>query len=762
MIRACLGLLAGAYAPHFTSFAGGSDVLLFAILGSLPLLWAGRAVAAGFLAGLILFLTVTADVVASRLDQTYEGDSMLTVLQVVDFPRRRGTSISFLAESFADARIPRRIRVSWYDAPEIPAPGELWQLEVRLKRPRSTSNPGVFDYETWLFRERIGATGYVVNGMRNQRMAAAAARMPVSWRERFVDRVMRLGEDPGTAAVIVAVTVGARHLVSPEQWLRYARSGTTHLMAISGLHVGLAAAAMNYLALACLALLRFRGNQRRIALCAALLAAAGYASLSGFAVPAERATLMFALLSLALASAREPNGSVILAATCTLVLLADPLATLMPGFVLSFAAVLLLLWLSRRRARLEAASFRARIARLVRGLSAVQVFLLIGLTPFTILLFGRVSVVAPVVNLVAVPLFSSVTVPMLLAGFILGGPAAPVGDGLLRFAASSIGWLEWLIATSLSLPFSTLELPKISGIAWLYLALLVTWAALPAGWPGRQVAWLGCAALALYRVDGPPARCFDATVLDVGQGLAVVIRTRDRVLLYDTAAAYPGGANVASRVILPYLAGQGIDRIDRLVVSHSDIDHAGGIEAILADVEIGFLQSGEPLDGILSLPCRRGESWGWSGVTFRFLHPPPGTVLVGNDASCVLRIRVGDLALLLTGDIEAPAEQLLIAGRASLHADAAVVPHHGSDTSSSRSFVEAVAARLAIVSAGYRNRWGLPKSGVVERWRDAGAEVSTTSRDGALSLRVCADGGIRNVRKNREEIRRIWHEAAPE
>ena len=245
MTRACLGLLAGAYAPHFTSFAGGSDVLLFAIVASLPLLWAGRAVAAGFFAGLTLFLTVTADVVASRLDHTYEGDSMLTVLQVVDFPRRRGTSISFLAESVADARIPRRIRVSWYDAREIPAPGELWQLEVRLKRPRSTSNPGVFDYETWLFRERIGATGYVVNGMRNQRMAAAAARMPVSWRKRFVDRVKRLAEDPGTAAVMVAVTVGARHLVTPEQWLRYARSGTTHLMAISGLHVGLAAAAMN-------------------------------------------------------------------------------------------------------------------------------------------------------------------------------------------------------------------------------------------------------------------------------------------------------------------------------------------------------------------------------------------------------------------------------------------------------------------------------------------------------------------------------------
>jgi competence protein ComEC len=760
MIRACLGLLAGAYAPHFSSFAAVSDVVLFAIFVALLLLWAGRVVAAGFLAGFYLFVTVTGDVVASRLDRRYEGDSMLSVLRIVDFPRRRGASISFLAAPVADERIPRRIRLNWHESPVVPAPGELWQLEVRLKRPRGTSNPGVFDYETWLFRERIGATGYVANGKRNQRMGIATIPLPDRWRHRFVRRAALLGKDPGTVAVIAAVTVGARHLVTPDQWLRYARSGTTHLMAISGLHIGLAAAATNYLALACLALLRCRGNQRRIALGVALLAAAGYASLSGFAVPAERATLMLAVLALALASAREPNGSVILAASCALVVLGDPLATLTPGFRLSFAAVLLLLWLSRRRARGAASSLRARGVRLARGLGAIQVFLLIGLAPLTILIFGRVSVVAPLVNLVAVPLFSTVTVPMSLAGFVLDGPAAAVGDELLRFAAASITWLEWLIETSLTLPYATVVMPRITGIASIYLALLVTWVVLPPGWPGRQLAWLGFAALALHRVDGPPAGCFDAAVLDVGQGLAVLVRTRDRILLYDTAAAFPGGSSVAQRVILPYLVGQGIDRIDRLVVSHSDIDHAGGVGDVLSGVEVGNLQSGEPLDGVPSSPCRRGEAWDWNGVTFRILHPPPRTLLVGNDVSCVLRIEAGDSALLLTGDIEARAEQLLVAGAAPLRAEAAVVPHHGSDTSSSRPFVAATAARFAIVSAGYRNRWDLPKPDVEERWREAGAELLMTPRDGTLSLRVCADGGIRKVRRNREAIRRMWHETA--
>jgi competence protein ComEC len=763
MIRACVSLLAGAYAPHFTSFAAISDVAVFACVTVVTLLsTAGRLAAASFLAGLVLFVLVTNHVTGSRLDQRYEGDSMLSVLRVVNFPRRRGASISFLAEPVSDSRFPPRIRISWYDAPALPALGELWQFELRMKRPRGTSNPGGFDYETWLFRERIGATGYIVNGKRNQRVGVEAGPLVDRWRGRFVRRVTSLIDDPGSAAVIAAIGVGTRHLITPEQWLRYAQSGTTHLMAISGLHVGLAAAATFSVALACLTLLRRRGNHRRAALVTALAVAACYASLSGFAVPAERALLMFSLLALALITMREPDGTVILARTCMLVVLGDPLTTLMPGFQLSFAAVLLLLWLSKRRFRLAKKSVIARIRRSLENIVAMQGFLFVGLMPLTILNFNRVSVVSPFINFVAVPLFSLATVPLTLAGLVLDGPVAPSGDVALRIAAASITWLESLITHSLALPYATFVTPQITGMACSYLALVLLWVLLPRGWPGRYVAWLGFAAVVVHRVDGPPEHCFDATTLDVGQGLAVLIRTRDKTLLYDTGAAYPGGTSMAHRVVLPYLTGRGIERIDRLVVSHSDNDHAGGVADILVGVDVGSLWSGEPLDGIATAACRRGDAWRWNGVGFRFLQPRGDTNFSGNNASCVLQVEAGESRFLLTGDIEIAAERALLADAASLRADAVVVPHHGSRTSSSPPFVEAVAADLALVSAGYRNRWGLPKGEVTDRWRKSGADVLTTAHAGAISLLVCADGGVTDLRRNRDASSRIWHEPARE
>lgn len=758
-----MSLLAGAYALHFTSFVAISDVIAFAaVVATLLLFVAGCAVAMSFSAGVVVFVLATQQVADARLDRRYEGDSMLAAVRVLDFPRRNGASISFLATPVADPRIPPRIRVSWHDAPAAPEPGELWRLELRLKRPRGASNPGTFDYETWLFRERIGATGYVVNGKRNRRLAVGESRARMRWRTRFVHRVTALIDNPAAAAVVAAVAVGARHLVAPQQWLRYSQSGTTHLMAISGLHVGLAAAAAYYLALAGLALLRRGGNLRRAALLVAMLVAAGYASISGFAVPAERATLMFALFALALCVARQPDGAVILAGVCVLVVLGDPLATLMPGFKLSFGAVALLVWLSKHRARDSGSSLIDRGVRVVGQLVAMQAFLFFGLMPLTILIFNRVSLVAPFVNLVAVPLFGAVTVPLALAGLTLDGPLAPAGDMALRIAGASIAVLERLISAALTVPHAALVTPQIAGVAWAYLVLVPAWVLLPRGWPGRHVAWLSIAAIALHRPAGPPQGCFDTTVLDVGQGLAVVVRTRHKVLLYDTGAAYPGGTSVAERVILPHLAGQGIDRIDRLVISHADSDHAGGVADVLVAADVGDMRTGEILEGFDAQPCIRDEAWNWDDVAFRFLSPPADAKLDGNDASCVLQIAAGRSRVLLTGDIETGAERALLSDPEALRANAVVIPHHGSSTSSSRAFVSAAAAEIALISAGYRNRWGLPKAEVVERWRESGADVLTTSRAGAVSLRSCARDGISKLRSDRAASHRIWKEAVPD
>ena len=758
MIKSCLSLLAGVYALHFTSFASGYVLFPVAVAGAaIALLCGGRTAATWFLAGLCLFALHAQAVIAQRLPAQYEGDSMLTVLQVVDFPRQQGGSISFLARPLDDPRIPPRLRISWFEAPERPHIGDVWQFEVRLRRPRGTSNPGVFDYEAWLFRQRIGATGYVVNGPRNRWLEQRAGALTGRLRQRAVERLASLIEDPDTASVLAAISVGARHGITAEQWLRYSQSGTSHLMAISGLHVGLAASSAWFLTAAFCALLRLGGNHHRIAWLAALVVAAGYAGLSGFAVPARRATLMLSLLVFAFLRGREPRPAAILAAACFLVTAFDPLATLAPGFQLSFAAVLLLLWFARRRAPVSA----ARLARAVIQLAAIQVFLLFGLMPLTVTNFGRVSFAAPVVNFVAVPLFSAVTVPFALAGLVLDGPAAAAGDAALRLAAASIELLHWLIERAVAVPHAAHSTAAAGVIGGICMVSVLVWVLLPRAWPGRHVALLAALALMSVRVEGPPAGCADVRMLDVGQGLAIVVRTRQRTLLYDTGAAFPGGSDMASRVVLPYFAAQGVRRIDRLVVSHADIDHAGGAASILAGIEVGQVLAGEPdaLPGALA--CRAGRAWHWDGIAFSVLHPPSNGRYAGNDASCVILLEAGDARLLLTGDIGSGVERALVTAGVAGAVDAVVVPHHGSDTSSSDAFVRAVAAAAALVSAGYDNRWGLPKQGIVERWRDAGAVVLTTAHDGAIGIRLCDRAGIVQVSRNREQRRRVWHEPPP-
>jgi len=519
--------------------------------------------------------------------------------------------------------------------------------------------------------------------------------------------------------------------------------------------VGLAASSAWFLAAALCAVLRLGGNHLRIAWLVALLVAAAYAGLSGFAVPAQRATLMLLLLVLVFLCGREPRPLAILAAACFFVTALDPLATLAPGFQLSFAAVLLLLWFARRGG---APSPAARLSRGVTQLAAVQVFLLFGLMPLTVTNFGRVSFVAPAVNLVAVPLFSVVTVPFALAGVVLDGPVAAAGDAALRVAAAGIELLHWVIDRAVSVPHAAQNTAATGVIGGLCTLAVLAWVLLPRAWPGRHVTLLAALALVSVRVAGPPVGCADVRLLDVGQGLAIVIRTRQRTLVYDTGAAFPGGSDMASRVLLPYLAAQGLRRIDRLVVSHSDIDHAGGAAPILASTEVGQVLAGEPdaLPGAEA--CRAGRAWRWDGVGFSVLHPPGSGDYTGNDASCVILVEAGDARLLLTGDIESGVERALVAARVTGRVDAVVVPHHGSDTSSSAAFVRSVAADAALVSAGYGNRWGLPKSGIVARWRDAGSTVLTTSHDGAIGLRLCDRAGIVQLSRNREQRRRIWHE----
>ncbi len=693
-------------------------------------------------------------VIDARLDAGFAGDSLLTRVRIADFPKQRGASVTMLVEAIDDQRLPLRSRVAWFEPSQLPAFGDVWEFELRLRRPHGNSNPGAFSLENWMFREKLHAAGYVVTGKRNRLLQAGAMSSVERYRQSFVARARYIG---GTAAsVLAAIGVGSRHLITREQWDRYAITGSSHLMAISGLHIGLAAAAAFFLIALLSGVCRLRGNHLDHATIGGVGMAAIYALVSGLAVPSQRATVMLGLAAFAFVSRRRADPGRIVAVVALLLFVLDPVSLMMPGFSLSFGAVVVLLWFARRY-------WRPRVGLRSIQLLVMQFVLLLGLMPMTALIFQRIAIVAPLVNLITVPVFSFVTVPVTLASMVLDPVWAAASDVLLRISAASINSIEWVIGEFAELPMTDIHIAGIDGLQGALMGVVflpALWVLLPRGWPGRWIAMLAVISLLLYKPAVPRYGCIDTHVLDVGQGLAVVVQSRGRTLIFDTGASYRSGGSAAQQVVLPFLRYKGIEVVDWLVVSHADDDHAGGTSAIVDQVEVGRILAGETLPdlgrGIST--CEAGQSWRADGIEYRFLHPGPGTAFGGNDSSCVMVISAGDHRLVLTGDIETEGEKTVLA-RLPLDAVTVVlIPHHGSLTSSSPPFVNRLRPNLAIASAGYANRWGFPKERIIRRWEGAGALVLDTASSGAISFRLCERGGVSQLREERLRQRRFWHD----
>ncbi|HNP65160.1 MAG TPA: DNA internalization-related competence protein ComEC/Rec2 [Woeseiaceae bacterium] len=759
IVRASLLILTGGFAAQHSRVLPDSDLCQALFVATVVMFLSRRCrYVALIMLGYLCFIVAGRTVIDHRLDARFEGDSMLAQVRIVDFPRPIGPSVTLLIEPVDDHRLPRRSRVSWYEPSALPKLGETWELELRLRRPRGHSNPGVFRLEDWMFREGIHASGYVVPGKRNRLLQSAAPNASRTFRHGFVEFATTHGGD--SAAVIVAVGIGARHLVSQAQWDRYARTGTSHLMAISGLHIGLAATSAFALLTLLFGCLRLRGNHLDRATGLSALIAGAYALVSGLAVPSQRATLMLVLAALAFVLRRRLDSPRVVTLAAILVYLADPLSILRPGFLLSFGAVVILLRYAQSTH--DYASDRTPAGRLwtwLRSLTGMQFALLFGLLPLTTLYFSRVAILAPLANLIVVPLFSLVVVPATLLALGCYRWLPFLGRLALEIANASVTVIERLLAFIATVPFSSLSIAT-SGLHWLVVVLPVLWILLPRSFPGRWLALLAALALLTYRPASPRPGCFDLHVLDVGQGLAVILQTRTHTLLFDTGADYRGGGSASEQVILPFLQHRGIDAIDWLVVSHADNDHAGGVTTLLPLVRPGGIYAGEALPTTDALPCVVGQQWQADGVSFRFIYPAGNRRPEGNDASCVLSVRVGRFRALLTGDIEAAAERDILERAVFSASDVVVIPHHGSLTSSTLPFVTRVRPRLAIASAGFANRWGLPRQEVVDRWQDTGARVVDTATSGAVSVSVCARDGIRHLRRNREAVQRFWHDTA--
>ncbi len=706
-----------------------------------------------FVAGFVWACWRAELILQQQLPAALEGRDVVVEGNVADLPQPTayGTRFAFDVDraeaSGSPVGVPRRIRLSAEPAVPVHA-GERWRFIVRLKRPHGLQNPGGFDYEAYLFRHRLRATGYVRAEPAPVYLGVSGARYRIDrWREELGSRMRALMPDHAYAGMIVALANGDGSHIADAQWETLRRTGTLHLVAISGLHISLIAGVAFWLTRWLWALPGITVLWLPAPLAGAiggLIAAALYAALAGFVIPTQRALLMLAVAIGAVLLRQRVPTTQLLAAALLAVLLLDPFAVMAPGFWLSFAAVGVISYVM----------YADRLVpRLARQWGYLQLAIAVGMLPLMLWLFQRASLSAPLANLLAVPVFDLLVVPLTLLGALcVGFGLDSLAAGLLQVAGALLGWLWHALAFLAALDYSQWVQHRppawTLGCALVGIALLLA----PRGWPARAVGVVWLAPMFLVRPPAPEPGEVWFTLLDVGQGLAAVVRTEKHVLLYDTGPRWSPRSDAGHAVVVPYLRAHGLARVDTLVISHGDNDHAGGTASVLAALPVARVVSGA--EEIAGEPCRAGLQWRWDDVNFAVLGPSEKPTK-RNDTSCVLRVQTAHGAILLPGDIERTGERRLLARDSqSVRADILIAPHHGSRSSSSAEFLQAVQPRHVLFPVGYRNRYRHPHPLVVERYRALGVRLHDSPSGGALEFRLRADGV--SFSAYRHDNRRYW------
>ncbi|WP_068826281.1 DNA internalization-related competence protein ComEC/Rec2 [Pseudomonas sp. BMS12] len=733
--------LAGGLAclPFLPALPPGWLMVVTLPLGLMLLPWRSYPIAL-FLFGLTWASFSAQRALDDRLSLELDGRTVWLEGRVTGLPERGEGVQRFQLEQASSRRhaLPQRLRLSWYDGPLVQA-GERWRLAVKLKRSRGLVNPQGFDYEAWLLAQRIGATGTIKQGERLTTAGGFSA-----WRDALRQRLLQV-DAYGREGTLAALVLGDDSGLSRQDWRVLQDTGTVHLLVISGQHVALLAALLYGLVAG---LVRLGCWPRALPWlpCACALAffgALGYGLLAGFEVPVRRACVMVALVLLWRLRFRHLGVWLPLLTAWILVLLVEPLATLQPGFWLSFGAVALL-----------ALAFAGRLGAWPwwQAWWRAQWVLALGLMPLFFALGLPLSLSAPLCNLLAVPWVSLLVVPLALLGTLLL-PVPWLGEALLAGAGGLLALLFQLLAWLAALLPAWLP-TAVPGWAWLLGALGTLLCILPAGLAVRLPGLLLLSALFLPPVAQVPHGQAEVWQLDVGQGSAVLVRTREHALLYDAGPRF-GDFDLGERVVLPSLRQLSVARLDLLLLSHADSDHAGGARALVLGLPVAAVRSGEASElpaELQAQPCVDGAGWVWDGV--RFTTWRWAEAEGGNAASCLLKVEAGGEALLLTGDIDSAAERALLNADRDVRADWLQVPHHGSRSSSSSAFLDAVAPLQALLSRGRHNPFGHPHEQVMARYRARGIEVHDSAEEGAVRLRLGSGEAATSWRQHA----RFWRE----
>lgn len=727
---------------------------------------------------------------SDELPKDWEQKSITLIGVVAKLPEvtERGERFQFdvenvLTEEVAkNLKVPKHISLNFYRETQSAKPenapsltnnfhaGERWQFTVRLKRPHTTYNQHGFDFEAWALQENIRATGTIrnksgykkLNNFVWQPSFSTVGYLIEQAREKIGNRITQALVNKPYSGVIRALVVGDDSQISQADWNVYLRTGVNHLMSISGLHITMLAGLA--FALAAFVWRRFpalvmRMPTRKAATIVGLVVAVLYACLAGMSVPTQRTLYMLITFALALLFGRNLAISRALAIAFIVVVLLDPWAVIAPGFWLSFGAVALIAYVSVGRLTAQ---------HWLKEAIDTQWAVTLGLLPLLIVMFGQASIVSPLANAFAIPIISLIVVPLAILGslthidFILYA-----AHFVLTICMQGLNWLSNLPTWQQAAPSVSALIVAIFGVCWLLL---------PRGFPQR---WLGLVLLLpLFFVNLPKLAEgeMQATALDVGQGLAVVIKTKNHTLLYDAGPRYSAQSDAGSRIIFPFLRGEGVKKLDGFIVSHNDADHSGGASSVLAQVPVTWLASSFDLSEIdkssKRMKCFAGQHWQWDKVDFEVLSPSwdsyENVNLTDNNRSCVVKISSQFGSLLLTGDIEKEAESTLL--QATIHeptghadsnnvlmSDVLIAPHHGSKTSSTSEFLTAVGAKHAIFTVGYLNRFKHPKPLITERYEESGAFLYRSDYHGELQIDFMRNNPIK-IEAWRQSQPRYWHD----